>query len=359
MTMALAMNGFYRGLVHESLIMAAGPGVDAWLVQGGRDGPFDDESHVSNLLDRRAEGLFGVREARRFLTFSFPLTIAGRKVRNSIFALDFPKDKGERMPLVAGHYLESSHFEMIVDKSTGLALGESVRIGRDDYLVVGVTRGEVDMAGDGMIFVSLLDAQSIFDLAPSEAILLARASSGGQTAAAPVSSDSKPVMAVILTLEPGIPVDLIREKVASWGDVTLITRAEQIELVIQGRLRRLRLQILLFVALMYAVSGTIVSLTIFTIVLEKLQAISLLKLIGATDTFISVWILQYGLLLGSISYGLSVAISLVTFGYFPRAVFLQPWDAVIAGLALMAVCAFACTFSIRKALSVRAREVLS
>ncbi|WOJ88125.1 ABC transporter permease [Methylocapsa polymorpha] len=359
LTMSLAMNGLYRGIVHESLIMVENIGADAWLVQGGRDGPFNDESHVSELLDRRAEGLHGVREARRFLAFSFPISFGSHKERYSILALDFPKDKGEWMPLIAGRFLESPHFEMIVDKSTGLALGERLRVGRDDYVVVGVTTGQVDMAGDGLIFVSLPDAQSILNVAPSEAVLLARASSRNQIATSSVVGGTRPIMAVILTFEPGAPVEAIREKVASWGDVTMITKAEQIELVIQGRLRRLRLQILLFVGLMYAISGTIVSLTIFTIVLEKLHAISLLKLIGASDVFISIWILQYGLLLGAISFGLALAISLATFDYFPRAVILLPWDAAIAGLALVAVCALACTFSIRKALSVRAREVLS
>lgn len=359
LTMALAMNGFYRGLVRESLVMVDNIGADAWLVQAGRDGPFNDESHVSNLLDRRAEGLLGVREARRFLYFSFPISFSSHKVRLSIFALDFPKDKGERMPLIAGRYLESPHFEMIVDRSAGLALGERVRIGSDDYVVVGITQGLVDMAGDGLVFVTLPDAQNILNVAPSEAVLLARASNRNQTSAIFVGGGSRPIMAVILTLDLGAPIELIREKVSSWGDVTLITKAEQIELVIQGRLRRLRLQILLFVALMYAISGAIVSLTIFTIVLEKLHAISLLKLIGASDAFISIWILQYGLLLGAISYGFAVMISVATFDLFPRAVLLEPWDAAIAGLALIAVCAFACTFSIRKALSVRAREILS
>lgn len=359
LTMSLAMNGLYRGIVHESLIMVENIGADAWLVQGGRDGPFNDESHVSELLDRRAEGLYGVRKARRFLAFSFPISFGSHKERYSIFALDFPKDKGEWMPLIAGRFLESPHFEMIVDKSTGLALGERLRVGRDDYVVVGVTTGQVDMAGDGLIFVSLPDAQSIFNIAPSEAVLLARASSRSQIATSSGVGGTRPIMAVILTFEPGAPIDVIREKVASWGDVTMITKAEQTELVIQGRLRRLRLQILLFVGLMYAISGAIVSLTIFTIVLEKLHAISLLKLIGASDVFISIWILQYGLLLGAISFGLALAISVATFDYFPRAVILLPWDAAIAGLALVAVCALACTFSIRKALSVRAREVLS
>ena len=356
LTMTLAMNGFYRGIVHESLIMVESPGTDAWLVQGGRDGPFDDESHVSELLDRRAEGLFGVQEARRFLAFSFPITFGSHKQRFSIFALDYPKDKGERMTLVAGRFLESPHFEMIVDKSTGLALGERIRIGRDDYVVGGVTTGQVDMAGDGMIFVSLPDAQSIWNVAPSEAVLLARASKRNQTAD---SLGARPIMAVILTLDPGVPVDLVQKSVASWNDVTMIPKVQQIELVIHGRLGRLRLQILLFVALMYAISGIIVALTLFTIVLEKLHAISLLKLIGASDAFISIWILQYGLLLGSISYGLALAIGVATFDRFPRAVLLEPWDVLVAGVAMIAVCALACTFSIRKALSVRAREILS
>jgi putative ABC transport system permease protein len=355
-TVALGMNGLYRGIVHESLVMVQDIGADAWLVQGGREGPFDDESHVSSLLDRRAEGLPGVREARRFLYFSLSLRRGSRQIRNSIFALDFPKDKGDWLKLVAGRRLRSSHFEMMADQSTGLSLNDQIRIGRDDYMVVGITKGEVDMAGDGLFFVSLLDAQNIMNDSPSEAILLARGAEGGSLSEA---RKDGPIMAVVLTLDPGASAEAIRQIVRSWGDVSMISKSEQIRLVVDGRLRRLRLQILLFVALMYAISGIIVSLTIFTIVLEKLHDIALLKLLGARDRYVAGWILQYGLLMGILSFGLATLISESAFRYFPRAILLYPSDVGVAGIALIATCAVACIFSIQRAIKVRAREILS
>ena len=45
-------------------------------------------------------------------------------------------------------------------------------MGRDDYRIVGLTRGQVDIGGDGMLFVSILDAQTLDLFVPSEAICL-------------------------------------------------------------------------------------------------------------------------------------------------------------------------------------------
>lgn len=356
LTMALGMNGLYRGIVHESLVMVDGKGADAWLVQGGRDGPFDDESRVGSLLDRRAEGLPGVAMARRFLYYSMSYQVGARKLRNSVYALDYPKDHGDWLHLVAGRRLEASHFELIADRSTGFALGETLRLGHDDYRIVGITEGEVDMAGDGMMFVSLADAETILADAPSEAVLLARAA---EDSGSPGRPRAGLVMAVMLTLGPGASLAAIRDRVAQWGDVSMISQPEQVTLVVDGRLRRLRLQILLFVALMYAISGIIMALTIFTIVLEKLNAIALLKLVGASDVYIALWIIHYGLLLGFVAFATATVISVAGFRYSPRAILITPQDVGAAGAALAVVCVLACTFAIRRALRVEAREILS
>ena len=63
---------------------------------------------------------------------------------------------------------------MVADLSLGLQLGERVRLGKDSYTVVGVTRGMTSASGDGMAFFSLPDAQAIQFDEPGEAIRLQR-----------------------------------------------------------------------------------------------------------------------------------------------------------------------------------------
>ena len=43
-----------------------------------------------------------------------------------------------------------AHYEMIADRSLGLALGEQLKLGKDVYAVVGLTRGMVASGGDGL-----------------------------------------------------------------------------------------------------------------------------------------------------------------------------------------------------------------
>ena len=48
---------------------------------------------------------------------------------------------------IAGRALRQAHYEMIADQSLNLPLGSSIRLGKDVYQVVGLTRG---MVGTGM-----------------------------------------------------------------------------------------------------------------------------------------------------------------------------------------------------------------
>ncbi|MBB3390573.1 multidrug efflux pump subunit AcrA (membrane-fusion protein) [Rhizobium sp. BK275] len=122
----------------------------------------------------------------------------------SITGVDYPKDRGEWVPLTAGRHLENGHFEAIADASIGFGLGDRVRLGQDDYTIVGLTRGMVDMSGDGLLFVSVNDAMAIAQRRTSEEVLLARKETGGSRSAANGSSvqqDSK-IAATLVTLEP-------------------------------------------------------------------------------------------------------------------------------------------------------------
>jgi putative ABC transport system permease protein len=152
---------------------------------------------------------------------------------------------------------------------------------------------------------------------------------------------------------------LIRERTAKWGDITMISKAEQKHAIVMGRLWPLRVSILAFVVLMYLICGATIALTIFTIVLEKLQVISLLKLVGASNFYVSLWVLQYAVMMAGTAFILAVGVAYLSFGLFPRSVVLHPSDVALSGGALMVICVLASAFSVNRALRVHAREILS
>jgi putative ABC transport system permease protein len=84
-----------------------------------------------------------------------------------------------------------------------------------------------------------------------------------------------------------------------------------------------------------------------------------LKLIGARDRMIARMIAWQALAIGLMSFLAGVAISLTVYPHFPRAVLILPSDLFWLGLALMLLSLVASWFAIRRALSIRAQEVLA
>lgn len=361
MMSAIGMVGLYRGIVADALLIIERIGADLWVVQGGRQGPFSEGSAIASTMDRRVEGLAGVMGARRFVQFSQQFTVRGRQLRASVTGLDFPKDPGGWIPLVRGRALASGHFEAVADLSIGLELGEKVHLGQDDYTVVGLTRGMVDMGGDGILFVTVNDAVAIAQRRTSEEVLLARASAGASPAAGDRSSvpqDSK-IAAVLVRLNPAIDAAAVRRAVSAWGDVNVLSRADQEDLLLNQRLWRLRVQILAFTGVLLVVTGIVVSLIIYMLTMEKLHEIAMLKLIGADNSVIVVMIAQQAFLIGAAGLMFGVALSQIVFPFFPRKVLILPADVALLGGAVALICALASLLGISRALKVRAQEVLS
>ena len=355
------MIGLYRGIVEDALLVVNKIGADLWVVQGGRSGPFSESSAVSADMDRRVEGIAGVASVRRFVQISQQFDFEGRDLRASITGLDFPKDRGEWVQLQEGRYLNAGHFEAIADESIGLALGDQVHLGRDDFLIVGLTHGMVDASGDGLMFVTVNDAMAIARRRTSEEILLARAAAGRTTAVnsseSSVPQDSK--IAALVTLDKGADEKRVRTDVLAWGDANILSRADQRDLLLNQRLWRLRLQILAFTGVLLVVMAIVISLIIYMLTMEKLHQIAMLKLIGARNSVIVTMIAQQSFLIGGGALVLGLAMSQLVFPFFPRRVVIDPSDFAGLALAVGAVCTFASLLGIWRALKIRAQEVLS
>lgn len=361
-TASIGMIGLYRGIVADALLVIERIGADLWVVQGGRSGPFSESSAIATGIDRRVEGVAGVATVRRFVQISQQFEHAGQSRRASLTGLDYPLDNGAWVPLVAGRHLKSGHFEAIADKSIGLALGERVRLGLDDFTIVGLTTGMVDMSGDGLLFVTVNDAASIAQRRTSEEVLLARSATGhsneGSLSSSSVAQDSK-IAAALVTLHPAADMASVRRAIMAWGDANVLSRAEQQSLLLDQRLWRLRIQILAFTAVLLVVMAIVISLIIYMLTMEKRHQIAMLKLIGARNRVIVVMIAEQAYLIGAGGLALGLVLANIIFPYFPRRVVIDPADIALLGVAMALICGFASLLGISRALKVRAQEVLS
>lgn len=362
LTAVIGMTGLYRGIVQDALLIVDRIGADLWVVQGDRAGPFAEGSAISSAMDRRVEGVSGVATVRRFAQSSQQFTIAGRSGRAGITGIDVPRDDGRWIPLVAGVALGTGRYEAVADVSTGLGLGDEVRLGLDRYTVVGLTHQMVDMGGDGLIFVGINDALSIARRRTGEEVLLARAASPGLAGrageASSVAQDSK-IAAVLVTLDPAADAAAVAEAIERWGDARVLSSADQRDLLLNARLWKLRIQILAFTLLLLVITCIVVSLIIYTMTVEKLHEIAMLKLIGARNTVIIGMIGQQAAAIGIAGFTLALCVSALLFPYFPRRVVVDPTDLAQLALALALICAVASWSGIARALKVNAREVLS
>ncbi|WCJ64981.1 ABC transporter permease [Agrobacterium tumefaciens] len=360
-TASIGMIGLYRGIVADALVIIDRIGADLWVVQGGRSGPFSESSAISSDMDRRVEGIAGVAGVRRFVQISQQFSFRGRQMRASITGIDYPKDRGEWVLLTAGRYLESSHFEAIADASIGLSLGDRVRLGQDDYTIVGLARGMVDMSGDGLLFVTVNDAMAIAQRRTSEEVMLARKEpDAGRSGASgsSVQQDSK-IAATLVTLKQAADEKAVRAAIMAWGDANVLSKADQESLLLNQRLWRLRVQILAFTAVLMLVMAIVVSLIIYMLTMEKRHQIAMMKLIGARNSVIVGMIALQSYLIGAGSLVLGLVLSHLIFPYFPRRVVIDLPDIGILALAMAVICGFASLLGISRALKVRAQEILS
>ena len=374
----MGMGGIYRGLIREATLLIDSIGADLWVVQGGTRGPFAEVSRVPANLEDRALAVPGVAQARRFVSHTIQREYRGRPLRFVVQGLAWPGDRGDWIPVVAGRPLRQAHFEMVADRSLGLPLGEKLRLGREVYEVVGLTQGMVGSGGDGLAFFTVGDAQAIqFDV-PAEATRLERAARRARTEAldlgktqplllerstGPVST--RPVLAppqvsaVMLTLQPGADAAQVVATLKTWPDITVYSSAQQAELLLSGMVDKARRQLGLFRALLIIISTIIMTLIIYTLTLDKIHDIAMLKLMGARNGVIVGLIYQQALLIGGLGYALAYWLGLFAFPRFPRLVVVEPADLLSLAFIVFGISTVASFLGIWKSLGVEPNKVLS
>lgn len=340
----LSMIGIYRGLVDDALTLVRAPSVDLWIVESGTRGPFAESSRVPGDIREAVARLHGVVSAGAVTYQSVEAKWGEVKLRLYVVGYEPGRPGGPRA-LAAGRSIGRSRHELVIDRRAGLGLGDRVRLGRDDFSVVGLTEGQVASGGDPIVYMTLRDSQELqFELAPTAARReLARG-------AAAAGTDS--VNAVIATVSSNVDAAAVAERVRRWKHLSAMTQAEQETVLTRSVVERARRQIGLFTTILLVVSAVVIALIIYMTTMDKLREIATLKLIGAPDRRIVGLILHQALAMGAIGFGFGALMIVTIKDHFPRRVVLQADDVMALGLIVIAVCVLASGLGVRLALKV-------
>jgi putative ABC transport system permease protein len=374
----MGMGGIYRGVIEDATLLIDRVGADLWVVQRHTRGPFAEISRVPSSLVHRVQAVPGVQMAREFVYHTIQRERAGKPLRIAVLGLSWPTDKGEWLPLSAGRHLRQNHFEMIADETLRLPIGSQIALGKETYIVVGTTRNFISSNGDGIAFVTVQDAQAIqFDV-PGEGVRLERAArdARGQTFEAAMKQPAllenanRPTLAlpaiarpqlsaVMVTVQPGMEIDEVAAIIAGWSDVSVFTQESQRELLLKGSVEKIKAQIGLFRVLLTIIAAIIMALILYTLTLDKIHSIALLKLIGAPNHVILGLILQQALLLGGMGFGIAYLLGQRVFPLFPRRVIITDGDVLQLGMIVLGISVASSVLGIWKALQVSPNEALS
>ena len=348
----LAMVGIYRGLIVESLGLVRAAGAQIWIVEGETRGPFAEASKLPGDTRAAVAAQWGVAAAGSVSYQNVEAQHRGRTKRLLVVGAQIARP-GEAPPVVEGRPILRSRYEAIADRSARLALGEQIKLGRETFTIVGLTKDIVASGGDPVIFITLRDAQKLqFDLRPAAARREVARSSG---AARTIDT----VNAIVVHLMPGVDAARFTQDIARWKHLAALTESDQEAVLAGSVIDRARRQIGLFTALLLTVSTVIMGLIIYTMTIDKKKAIATLKLIGAPDHRIVGLIVQQALAMGVISFLAGAALINAGQNLFPRRVVLEASDASTLFGVVLFVCLLASALGVRTALKIDPASALA
>ena len=359
----LTMAGVYRGMVDDAKALLNNSGADIWVVQQETQGPYAESSSLRDDVYRALLALPGISRAANVTYLTMQVRLGNTDVRAMVVGFE-PGQPGEPGYLVAGRQITRSHYEAVADVKTGFQLGDTIRIRRHDYRVVGLTRRMVSSGGDPMVFIPLKDAQEAQFLKDNDAILNERARTTGNPnlnrpgvpglldAILASQNANHNVNAVLVQIASGAEPEHVASEIRRWKHLQAFTRAQMEEILVSKLIATSAKQIGMFLVILAIVSAAIVAFIIYTMTLGKIREIAVLKLIGTRNRTIAGMILQQAMGLGLIGFMVGKTAATVWAPFFPKFVLLEPGDAARGFIVVMVICALASTLAIRAALKV-------
>ncbi len=342
----LIMIGVYRGMIVDAEVLLDDLDVDLWIVQEDTLGPFAEASRLHEDFRDTLRVIDGVFSAEALTFQNIQLPVNGKKVRVMAVGYDPFGSISAINPsrLIKGRMLEQSHYEMVVTDKTGLELGQKVALGRNLYTVVGITHGTVSSGGDLLIYISLKDAQEL-------QFLYSNARIRNDRARGIHGSDSHMVNCVVAKLQEGYNPEKVATYIQRFKHKAVYTNEEQKVILTQNLIERASKQIGLFTAILVLVSTIIIALIIYTMTLEKMKEISIMKLLGIPNMIIIKMIVQETVLLGFLAFIFGNIFSHLIYTKFPKRVVLEIPDAWILFVVILFASILSSFIGVKKVIS--------
>ena len=363
----LTMAGVYRGMVDDGKALLDNSRADIWVVQKDTLGPYAESSSLQDDLYRGILAMPGVAQAANVTYLTTQVRKGSSDVRAMVVGIaPGPAGVTPGWPphLVDGRQVTRGHYEAVADVAAGFRLGERLTVRRNHYTVVGLTRRMVSSSGDPMVFIPLKDAQEAQFLKDNDAIWHSRrrteanpafnrpAVPGLLDAVIDSQSANAFVNAVLVTVQPGAAPQEVAQAIQRWKRLTAYTRPQMEEILVSKMIATSARQIGMFLAILAVVSAAIVAFIIYSLTMDKIREIAVLKLIGTRNRTIAAMILQQALALGVIGFVVGKISATFAAPFFPKYVLLMPMDSVAGFFAVLGICVISSVVAIRMALRV-------
>lgn len=369
----LVMAGVYRGMVDDGKALLDNSRADLWVVQKDTLGPYAESSSINDDIYRSIMLMPGVQQAVNVTYLTMQVRKEGSDVRAMVVGImpnTAPTYPGWPPHLVSGRQITRSHYEAVADVKTGFNLGDKISIRRNKYEVVGLTRRMVSSSGDPMIFIPLKDAQEAQFLKDNDAILQGRRRTSENPvfnqpgipnlleAALASQNTNNYVNAVLIRVSPTYASEEVAKNIARWKRLTVYTRNQMEKILIGKLIATSAKQIAMFLVILAVVSAAIVAFIIYTLTMDKIREIAVLKLIGTRNRTIASMILQQALALGVIGFVVGKIAATFAAPAFPKYVLLIPQDSIAGFFIVMLICTLASIVAIRIAIKVDPAEAI-
>ena len=349
----MIMMGVYRGMIIDAQVLLDDLDVDLWVVQENTLGPFAEASRVHEDLKDTIHVIQGVKSSEGITFQNLQLPLKNEMVR--VFAVGFNPfgdiDPINPSKLIAGRGLKRSHYEMVVTDKTGFKLGDKIPLGRDIYTVVGVTHGTVSSGGDPLVYISLKDAQEL-------QFLYSNARIRNDRARGIKGVSSHMVNAVVARVQSGYDVNKVAQDIRGWKHNSVYTAEQEKTILTKNLIKMASKQIGMFTVILVVVSTIIIALIIYTMTLEKMKEIAIMKLIGIPNSMIIKMIVQETVLMGVLAFIAGNIFAHLIYSKFPKRVVLETPDAFGLFVVVLIASVLASFVGVRKVIAADPSEAI-
>jgi len=339
----MIMIGVYRGMIEDAQVLINDTKADLWIVQEDTLGPFAEASRIHEDLKDTIRVIDGIKDSVALTFQNLQLPKKGSKIRVVAVGYDPFEKLSPLNPkrLISGRPIQKDHYEMVVSQKTGFKIGDKIPLSRDIYTVVGITKGTVSSGGEPLVYLSLKDAQNL-------QFIYANSRIRNDRARGIKNFNAHLVNAIIATIKPGFSPKEVAKNIQKWKHKSVFTQEQERNILTHNLIKMASKQIGMFTFILVIVSTIIIALIIYTMTLEKMKEIAIMKLIGIPNSMIIQMILEETLLLGVMAFFFGNLFAHAIYDKFPKRVVLEAPDAWMLFIVIIIASILASLSGIRK-----------